>query len=156
MPSIKYTYPVKDLDPVTTARARGLDLPISRKAAREVCAYIVGKRIPKAIEIMENVIALKQPIPYKRYNRNVPHRSQLKGWPAGRYPVKVCKYIKKILENLAQNAENKGLNPENMVIIHASVKKGPTLKKYIPRAFGRATPFFRETVHCEIIAEEIE
>jgi len=40
-------------------------------------------------------------------------------------------------------------------IIHAAAHRGPVLRGYIPRAFGRATPFNEQTTHIEIVVEEI-
>ncbi|NHW44659.1 MAG: 50S ribosomal protein L22, partial [Candidatus Verstraetearchaeota archaeon] len=52
------------------------------------------------------------------------------------------------------NAENKGLDVERLVIVHAAAHKGPVIRKYIPRAFGRATPFFQQLVHIEVAVKE--
>jgi large subunit ribosomal protein L22 len=43
-----------------------------------------------------------------------------------------------------------------MVIRHIAAHKGRTVKKYMPRAYGRATPWFKEHVHIEVILEEVE
>ena len=153
MPTIRYTIS-EELLHEDTAKARGLDLPISPRAAVEVCRAIVGKTIPEAKQLLNDIIALKKPIPFRRHYKKRGHKRQLKGWPAGGYPVKAAKYILKILENLENNAEQNDLDPSEMVIIHASTKKGYTRKKYLPRAFGRATPYYGYTVHCEIVAEQ--
>ncbi|MEM2636869.1 MAG: 50S ribosomal protein L22 [Candidatus Korarchaeota archaeon] len=153
MPTIKYTIN-EELLHEDTAKARGLDLPISPRAAVEVCRAIIGKKIPEAKKLLQDIISLKTPIPFRRHYKKRGHKSQLTGWPAGGYPTKAARFILKILENLENNAEQKELDPEQMVIIHASTKKGFTRKKYLPRAFGRATPYFGTTVHCEIVAEQ--
>ena len=72
----------------------------------------------------------------------------------GGYPVKASKYILKVLENAEANAESKGLDITRLRIIHAAAQKGLVIKKYIPRAFGRSSPYFRRLTHVEIVVEE--
>ncbi len=104
---------------------------------------------------LEDVIALKRPVPFKRYNSKVPHRRGLIGWDAGRYPQKAAKAVLSVLINAASNAEYKGLDPEDMRITHAVTKKGRTIKGWMPRAMGRATPKDTETVSIEMILTEV-
>ncbi len=150
-------YSVKNLDPEKTAIASGRDLRISSKEAYEVLNVIRGLKVQEAKKLLENVIALKQPMPFKRYKGKIAHHRGLERWkwPAGRYPVKAAKEILKVLENAENNAVNKGLDPDRLVIIHAAAHRGPTLKKYMPRAFGRSTPWFRRTAHIEIAVKEV-
>ena len=103
---------------------------------------------------LREVIALKRPVPFRRFHGKVAHRRQLQGWPAGRYPVKAAKAILKVLENAKANAEYKGLDTSRLVIIHAAAQQGPKIKRYVPRAFGRAAPFFEQLTHVEIVVEE--
>jgi len=155
MPS--WGYSIKNLDPEKTAIASGRDLNISWKEAVEVCKVIRGMKLSDAKKLLEDVIALKQPIPYRRYHGKIPHHRGLERWkwPAGRYPVKVAKEILKVLNNVENNAENKGLDVERLKIIHAAAHKGPIIKKYTPRAFGRATAWFRRLTHVEIAVMEV-
>ncbi|KYH37511.1 MAG: 50S ribosomal protein L22 [Candidatus Bathyarchaeota archaeon B24] len=147
-------YSVKDLDPEKTVIASGRDLRISPKAAVEVCRAIRGLTLDDAKRLLEDVIALKRSIPFKRYKKKVAHRRDLQGWYAGRYPVKACKAILRVLENAESNAEFKGLNLERLRVIHAAAQRGPILKRYTPRAFGRATPNFEYLTHVEIALVE--
>ena len=73
----------------------------------------------------------------------------------GRYPVKAAKYILKVLRNARNNAENQGLDPEKLVIVHAAAHKGRYLKRYMPRAFGRSTPWFSTTTNFEVVVKEV-
>ncbi len=139
------------LDPVRTAIASGRDLRISYKAAVEVLKEIRGKKIDKAKQILEDIIEMRRPVPYRRYYGKVGHR---KGIGSGRYPVKAAKSILSVLENAEANAEFKGLDTTRLWVVHAAAFKGMKLKKYIPRAFGRATPYFQQLVHVEIGLEE--
>jgi large subunit ribosomal protein L22 len=148
-------YSVKNLDPEKTVLASGRDLRISHKAAVEVCRAIKGLSLDDAKRLLEDVINLKRSIPYRRYKKKVPHRKDLQKWSAGRYPVKVCKAILKVLENAEANAEYKGLSVDRLRIIHAAAQKGTMLKRYTPRAFARATPNFRVLTHIEIALAEL-
>jgi len=152
MPSWEYS---AKLDPLTTSIASGRDLRISFKAAVEILNEIRGKRLDQAKKILEDVIQLKRPIPYRRFYKKVGHRKGA-GFGPGRYPVKTAKEILKIINNAEANAEYKGLNTEKLWIVHAVAHKGFKIKKYKPSAFGRATPYFKETVHIEIGLEERE
>ncbi len=150
----KFKYSVYGLDPALTAKASGRDLRISPKAAREICSTIKGMMLYEAKELLEAVIALKKPIPFRRHKGKQAHKRDLRGWPAGRYPVKAAKAIMKILDNVETNAEQKGLDVDSLKIIHAAAHRGPVMKRYMPRAFGRATPKFRQLTHVEIVVKE--
>jgi large subunit ribosomal protein L22 len=130
-------------------------LRISPKHAMEVCRAIRGMMLDEAKDYLQKVISGKVPVPYKRHKKKVGHRHGLQGWYAGRYPKKASKEILKLLEGAEANAEFKGLNPERLRILHASSQKARKIKNYIPRAFGRATPYFRELTHVEIALEEV-
>jgi len=146
---------VKGLDPDRTAIASGRDLRISPKAAREICNYIRGMNLQKAKEVLREVIELKRAIPYRRHKKKIPHRRGLQGFYAGRYPVKAAEAILKVLEAVEANAEFKGLYTDRLKIIHIAAQKGPVIKKYIPRAFGRSSPYFERLTHIEVAVEEV-
>jgi large subunit ribosomal protein L22 len=150
MARIEYSYKVEDETKI--AKAMGYEMPISFKHAVEVCAALKGKKIQDAIRYLEDVMAMKKAVPFRNYKKKVAHRN-IEGWYAGRYPQKAAKYILKVLRNLDANAEYKGLEKENLIIVHAQAKKGRVLKRYMPRAFGRATPKFRVLTTVEFIAE---
>ncbi|ADG13301.1 50S ribosomal protein L22 [Methanocaldococcus infernus] len=151
----KLKYKVK-VDDEKVAKAMGRNLPISRKHAREICKELSGKPLDKAIQFLKDVIEMKRPVLFRRHCKKVGHRKGKLGWPAGRYPVKAASYILKVLENAKANAEYKGLDVNKLKILHISANKGITLKRYMPRAFGRATPKFYETVHIQVILKEVD
>ncbi|HDI31796.1 MAG TPA: 50S ribosomal protein L22 [Thermofilum sp.] len=148
MPSWRFSVA---LDPVRTAIASGRDLRISYKSAVEIVNTIRGKSIEEAKRILEDVIEMRRPIPFRRFHGKVGHK---RGMGAGRYPVKAAKAILKVLESAEANAEFKGLDTSKLWIVHAAAHKGMKVKKYKPRAFGRSTPFFKQLVHIEIGVEE--
>lgn len=146
---MKLNYSIEP-DPEKTSRAIGKELHISKKHAFEISSAIKGMKLGTAREFLEDVVELKRAVPYKRYTRNVPHR---KGMCTGRYPQKAAREFLRILKNLESNATYKGLDQENMRIIHIATKKGHTFRGSFPRAQGRATPKNHETVSVEMILE---
>jgi large subunit ribosomal protein L22 len=156
MPTWHYSLKLRDESKI--AKAVRYDMPVSIKYMREVAATIKGLKLKDARRLLEDVIKLKEPIPFRRYFGKVSHKRGLAGkygWPAGRYPVKAARFMLEILDNVEANAENKGLDKEKLVIIHVAAHKGVTLKRYMPRAFGRATPKYRRTTNVEIVVKEV-
>lgn len=160
MPIWHYPH-LKGVNPDKTARAVIRDAPISWKEAYEVCKILRGMMLNEAKELLKKVIELKEPVPYTRYKLGIAHKRGLaKKWsewksPIGRFPVKVSKYILKLLENVENNASNKGLNTEKLKIVHIAAHRGPYLKRWMPRAFGRATPWFGSRASIEVIVAEV-
>lgn len=149
----KMGYSAQDVDPETTAKAMGREFFIPTKKTFELCRAIRGMQVERAKEYLDNVIALKQAVPFKSYHRWVGHK---KGIGPGRYPVKSAKAVKKVLESAEENAEYKGLDSDNMVIRVIAGHKGSPTKANMPRAQGRATKWWHETVNIEIILEEVK
>lgn len=59
--------------------------------------------------------------------------------------------IEKVLESAVANAENNfELDPGDLRIQRATVDEGPTIKRFRPRALGRATPIHKRTSHMTI------
>ena len=109
-----------------------------------------------ARDYLEDVIALKRAVPYKRYARNVAHKHGLVGSDAGRFPQKAAKAVLVVLDNALANAEYTGMESDKMRILHAGTKKGRTIRGWMPRAMGRATPKNTETVSVEMILSEVK
>lgn len=65
------------------------------------------------------------------------------------------KPVLKFLNSAVANAENNlKLQKENLYIKTITVDTGPTLKRWKPRAFGRATPIRKRSCHIRIILAE--
>ena len=135
-------------------KASAREVNVSPKATREVCKAIKGLRLDDARRFLEEVIAMKRAVPFRRYKKKVGHRSGLQGFYAGRYPVKAAKAVLRVLENLEANAEFKGMDLDRLVIFHAAAYPGMKIKDYFPRAFGRSSPNFRTLVHIELAGRE--
>lgn len=66
-------------------------------------------------------------------------------------PRSVADEISKVIESAAANAEaNHDLIGDEMVIAEIRVDEGPTLKRFRPRAMGRATPIHKRTSHISV------
>ena len=113
----KYAYN-KEGNEAKTARAMAKSLKISPKHCVEICNAIRGMDVSKAKAYLEDVIDMKQSVPFKRHNKKVGHRKGQKGWPSGRYPVKAAAEVLKVLVNAEANAEYKGMETEKIVIEH--------------------------------------
>ena len=150
----KYAYNNKDADGSKTARAMARSLKVSPKHCVEICSAIRGMDVAKAKAYLNDVIEMKKAVPFKRHNRDVGHRKGMKGWAAGRYPVKASKAILNVIENAEANAEYKGMDVENLKIEHISSHRGMVIRGARPRAFGRVTPFNTPTTHIQIVLVE--
>ncbi|MEM1873601.1 MAG: 50S ribosomal protein L22 [Acidilobaceae archaeon] len=153
----RWSYSIQLADESKIAKAVMWDVPVHPKVMREVCSVLKGMRLADAKKYLERVVELEEPVPFRRSYRKQAHRRGLAdkwGWPIGRYPVKAARYLLKLLENVENNAEVKGLDLEKLRIIHIASHKGMTLKRWMPRAFGRATPKFRVTSHVEVVVSE--
>jgi len=154
MPKWGYSIIAEELDPEKTAKASGREIRVSHKAAREVCKTIKGKMLSKAKTYLRDVIDKKKAVPFRRHKKKVGHRSGLDKTFAGRYPVKTSQKILRVLEAAEANAENKGLDLDRLRILHAAAYPGIKIKRYTPRAHGRASPKYETTTHIEIVLEE--
>jgi large subunit ribosomal protein L22 len=154
MPKRGYSVINELLDPEKTAKASGREMKISHKAAREVCRSIKGMMLNDAKQYLRDVTAKKKAIPYRRYNKKLPHRHGLVKTFCGRYPVKACQQILDVLQSAQSNGENKGLDVDRLRIIHAAAYQGIKLKRYKPRAHGTSSPKFDTTTHVEIVLDE--
>jgi ribosomal protein L22 len=66
-------------------------------------------------------------------------------------PRAAARDVLKLLESAVANAENNHeLDPDDLVIRKVYVDEGPTLKRYRPRALGRATRIRKRTSHMTI------
>ncbi|HET6231595.1 MAG TPA: 50S ribosomal protein L22 [Longimicrobiaceae bacterium] len=70
--------------------------------------------------------------------------------------------IEKLLRSAVANARQKAdatgsfLDEDDLVVREAYVNGGPVLKRFSPRAMGRATPIIKRTSHVTIIVDRKE
>lgn len=66
-------------------------------------------------------------------------------------PYRACEPILKVLRSAVANAEhNAGLDPTTLVVSKAYADQGPSLKRYRPRAQGRAYQIRKPTCHITV------
>jgi large subunit ribosomal protein L22 len=150
---VAYSF-TKQTDPTKSARVYGKDLRISPKHATEISREIRGMKLEAATLFMEEAMETQRPVAFKRHNRKVGHRHGLVGWDAGRYPVKASSHFLKLLKELQANAEYKGLDVDRLRIIHAASYRSRVIPGFVPRAYGRGTPYNQVLTNIELVVEE--
>jgi ribosomal protein L22 len=66
-------------------------------------------------------------------------------------PRHVARDIQKLIDSAASNAENNfELIADEMKVAEITVDEGPTLRRYRPRALGRATTINKRTSHISV------
>ncbi|MBX6352458.1 MAG: 50S ribosomal protein L22 [Thermoflavifilum sp.] len=109
----------------TQARAVARYIRIAPRKVRLVVDLIRGKRVEEALAILRHT-------------------------PRGASPV-----VEKVLRSAIANAENNhNLDPNKLYIKEIYVDPGPTLKRYHPRAQGRAFSILKRTSHITVVVAE--
>jgi large subunit ribosomal protein L22 len=150
----RFDYAFQNYDATKHVRSSLREKDISHKHAREIAVAIKGLSIDKARDYLQAVVNKQRAIAFGRYKNQVGHRSD-PGMMSGRYPQKSAKEFIKVLDNLESNAEYKGMDLDRLKIINATVHKGVLVKRFTPRAMGRATPKNNVLTHVELVAKEI-
>jgi large subunit ribosomal protein L22 len=103
-----------------------------------------------------------------RYVRISPHKARevadlIRGQEAEqalailRYtPKKASRIIAKVLRSAIANADMAGALVEELTITKIYVDEGPRLKRWRPRAFGRATRILKPTSHITVVVDDGE
>ena len=104
-----------------------------------------------------------------RYTRISPFKLRLpivevKGKNAGQaltllkfMPLKAAGIIYKTLQSAVANAEhNNELDVDKLVVKNIFVDHGPTMKRFRPRARGRAARIVKRSSHLTVIVEDID
>jgi large subunit ribosomal protein L22 len=121
-------------------------MPLSFKESVEVCSFLRGRTVEKALMHLERVAKLKESVPFKRYNKGgLGHKD---GYGPARYPVNVCKAMIKLVKDVQVNAEQKGLNKDSLVISRIIANKAQKTMHY-----GRHRGQMKRT-HIEIAVTE--
>jgi ribosomal protein L22 len=111
----------RDAEPAVLVRAQAKYVRTSARKARLVCDHIRGKDVTEARAILAYT-----------------PRAAAKAWT-------------KLLESAVANAEhNHELVGEELRIHSVHADEGPTLKRFRPRAMGRATRIRKRTSHLSI------
>jgi len=150
----RFKYAFQNYDATRHVRSSLREKDISHKHAREVAVSIKGLSIEKARDFLQAVINKERAVAFRRFKNQVGHKSD-PGMMSGRYPQKTAKEFIKVLDNLESNAEYKGMDLDRLKIINATVHKGVIIKRFTPRAMGRATAKNDVLTHVELVAKEI-
>lgn len=71
------------------------------------------------------------------------------------HPKKAARLVKKVLESAVANAEhNEGADVDELRVAAVFVDEGPVLKRFMPRAKGRANQILKRTSHITIKVSE--
>ena len=63
--------------------------------------------------------------------------------------------IKKLIESAVANAEQKQvIDVDNLFVKSISVDQGPSFKRFLPRAQGRATQILKKQSHINLVLDE--
>ena len=103
-----------------------------------------------------------------RYVRVTPMKARrvidlIRGLPAGEAqailhfaPQAASEPVGKVLDSAIANATNNfKLDPDTLVVREAYVDEGPTLKRFRPRAQGRAYRIRKRTSHITVVVESV-
>jgi large subunit ribosomal protein L22 len=72
-------------------------------------------------------------------------------------PKSASPIVMKLLKSAVANAENnQEMNKENLYIAEIFADQGPTLKRFQPRAHGRAFRINKRTSHITIILDQVK
>jgi large subunit ribosomal protein L22 len=102
-----------------------------------------------------------------RYARVTPQKARrmvdlIRGLPASEAqtvlrfsPQAASETVGKVLDSAIANAEhNHGMSADTLVVSQAFVDEGPTLKRFRPRAQGRAYRIRKRTSHITVVVSE--
>lgn len=105
-------------------RAVAKHVRISPYKVRVVLNIVRGKSVREAVAILENT------------------------------PKSASEPVKKVIMSAAANAEhNLGMNRDNLYVAACYADQGPTLKRVMPRAQGRAFRILKRTSHITVVLD---
>ncbi|MFZ5854098.1 MAG: 50S ribosomal protein L22 [Chloroflexota bacterium] len=72
-------------------------------------------------------------------------------------PQRAARDVAAVLKSATANAENNhNLSAEDLVVVEAHADEGPTIKRWRPRAQGRAFPIHKPMTHITIVVADRE
>lgn len=107
------------------AKAIGKFIRVSPRKTRIVAKNVVGRPVEDAMNILKFT------------------------------PQKGAEVIRAVMRSALANAENNnGMNVDSLIVKEILVNEGPTWKRFMPRAQGRATSIRKRTSHVTVILAE--
>ena len=146
-------YSQEPVDAAKSCKARGSNLRVHMKNTRETAMALKGMTLKKAQKFLQDVIAHKDIVPFRRFTGGIGHKAQAKKYKAvsGRWPEKSCRYLLDLLQNAGSNAEIQGIEVETLYISHIQVQYAPAMRRRTYRAHGRINPYMSNPCHVELI-----
>ncbi|MCS4489645.1 50S ribosomal protein L22 [Corynebacterium sp. ES2794-CONJ1] len=109
---------------INSARATARFVRVTPMKARRVIDLVRGKSVEEALAILKYA------------------------------PQHASEPLAKVIHSAAANAENNfGLDPRTLVISEAYADEGPTMRRFQPRAQGRAFAIRKRTSHITVVVE---
>jgi large subunit ribosomal protein L22 len=72
-------------------------------------------------------------------------------------PQNAARDIERVLHSATANAENNhNLSAEDLIVLEAHANEGPAIKRWRPRAQGRAFPIHKPMTHITIVVADQE
>lgn len=145
------------LDPANTVKAASHNTRVSFKKTRETCSTLRGRTVEGCISYLENVMSKKECVPFRKYHYGVHATPQARAFDGkfpctkGRWPIKSCEAVIKLLKNIKANAVNKNLDSNELIIQAVSVNKAPIVHGRCFRAHGRVNAFNKSPCHIQIV-----
>ena len=97
----------------------------SPRKAGQICSLVRGKNVDEALAILKYM------------------------------PQKSAGIIAKVVKSAAANAENNmNMDTKKLYVSEVYANQGPTLKRFMPRAQGRATGIRKRTSHIGVTVQE--
>jgi large subunit ribosomal protein L22 len=70
-------------------------------------------------------------------------------------PKKAAKLLRKVIESAVANADqNEAIDVDTLYVKSITIDGGPMLKRFRPRAQGRATRILKRTSHITVVVDE--
>ena len=109
------------------AKATAKYVRVSSRKAGQICDLVRGKNVNEALAILKFT------------------------------PRYASEIVAKVVKSAAANAENNHeMDADKLYISHIVANQGPTMKRFMPRAQGRATAIRKRTSHIEVVVKERE
>ena len=152
----KKSYTIEPSNPAKSSKAMGADLRVHFKNTRETAMAVKGMSLKRAKEFLNNVIAKKEAVPFRRFSGGVGRHAQGKQWGVTlcRWPQKSAKHVLYLLKNAEAHAEVKGLDADLLHVSHIKVDAAQRGRRRTYRAHGRINPFMSSPCHIEVILTE--
>ena len=113
------------MEELKTARAQAKYVRIAPRKVQIICDMIRGKEAAYAQALMEHT------------------------------PKAGCEHVIKVLKSAVANAENNfEMDPEKLYVAATFATPGPIIKRFMPRARGRAYRINKRTSHVTVVVKE--